>query len=96
MWEIAENVHRSELTALERSKHFAEWLRLGDKLAQVEPFLGGRENEGGVRKAARELSLEKEDARRAVIVDRIAPDAKEAAREVGLDDNRYARRDPGF
>jgi ParB family transcriptional regulator, chromosome partitioning protein len=28
LWEIAENLHRSELTAAERSKHIAEWIRL--------------------------------------------------------------------
>lgn len=40
MWEITENVHRSELKALERPEHVAEWVRLADKLAQVEPVLG--------------------------------------------------------
>jgi ParB-like chromosome segregation protein Spo0J len=28
MWEIAENLHRAELTALERSEQLAEWIRL--------------------------------------------------------------------
>ncbi len=28
LWEIAENLHRAELTVLERSQHLAEWIRL--------------------------------------------------------------------
>src|SRR5215831_17116034 len=28
MWEIAENLHRAELTVLERSEQTAEWMRL--------------------------------------------------------------------
>lgn len=31
LWEIAENLHRSELTVLERSQHIAEWIRLTEK-----------------------------------------------------------------
>jgi hypothetical protein len=30
MCEIAENLHRADLTALERDKHVAEWIRLAD------------------------------------------------------------------
>ena len=90
MWEIAENLHRSDLTALERSEHIAEWIRLSDKLAQTVPVLGGRGNEGGVRAAARGLGVERMDANRSVKVASLSPEAKEAAREVGLDDNRTA------
>src|SRR4051794_4547982 len=28
MWEIAENLHRADLTALEHDEHVAEWIRL--------------------------------------------------------------------
>ena len=38
--EIAENLHRADLTALERDEHIAEWIRLADlqsaQLAQIE------------------------------------------------------------
>lgn len=53
LWEIAENLHRADLTALERAEHVAEWVRIteakqakdaaeglllgADKLAQVAP-----------------------------------------------------------
>jgi ParB/RepB/Spo0J family partition protein len=51
MWEISENLHRSELTALEHDLHLAEWIRLkGEKLkAQLAPsreHTGGRPNQG--------------------------------------------------
>jgi hypothetical protein len=34
LWEIAENLHRAELTALERSEQIAEWIRLCEKRIQ--------------------------------------------------------------
>lgn len=102
-WEIAENLHRAELTALERSEHVAEWVRLTEEVqsaqlvsAQLEPKLSqrGRKGEGrpasGIRAAARELGIEKEDARRAVKVASLTEEAKETARELRLDDNRSA------
>lgn len=98
--EIIENLHRSELTVLER----AEWtaalagLCAREKAGQVDPvFRGGRGNEGGVREAAREIKKadETEEAarsrvRRAIEVAAIAPAAREAARAAKLDDNQSA------
>jgi ParB-like chromosome segregation protein Spo0J len=103
-WEIAENLHRAELTELERSNHIAEWIRLAEEdrkepesvLAQLGPKLSarGREHEGrpasGVRAAARDLGIERHHAQRSVKIAAIAPAAKEAARELGLDDNQSA------
>jgi ParB/RepB/Spo0J family partition protein len=40
LWEIAENLHRAELTALERSEQIAEWVKLCDERiqpAQIAP-----------------------------------------------------------
>jgi ParB family transcriptional regulator, chromosome partitioning protein len=50
---------------------------------------GGRP-ESGIRAAARELGVGKDEAHRAVKVDSIIPAAKEAAREAGLDRNHSA------
>jgi len=95
----AENLHRAELTALERSEHVAELIRLAEKkkpdasekLSQVATVSkGGRGNQEGVRAAARELNIDKDDAHRAVKVANLSHAAKEAARETGLDDNRSA------
>ncbi|MEM6461665.1 MAG: ParB N-terminal domain-containing protein, partial [Pseudomonadota bacterium] len=148
MWEISENLHRAELTALERSEQIARWLELskartasqsgtqteGDKLFQPETVsnveaqnatvsqLATRDNEsqsdaanklsqvetvslqvatkpqggrpeGGNRAAARELGIETTDAHRATKVASLTDEAKEAAVEVGLDDNRSALLD---
>jgi hypothetical protein len=42
LWEIAENLHRAELSTLERSDQIAEWVRLAEeKVAQLAPPLGG-------------------------------------------------------
>ena len=91
MWEIAENLHRAELTVLERDEQIAEWVRLSETVsAQLEPKPQGGRPEGGTRAAARELGIEKEDARRATKVAGLTQEAKDAAREVGLDDNRSA------
>ena len=102
MWEIAENLHRAELTALERDEQVAEWIRLAEqraadikasaddnKLSQVATVSkGGRGNEGGVRAAARELGIDKDDAHRALKVAGLSKEAKQTARETGLANNR--------
>jgi len=46
--EITENLHRAELTALERSNMVEEWAELtGENLRQVVAVSGGRGKEGG-------------------------------------------------
>jgi ParB family chromosome partitioning protein len=92
LWEIAENLHRADLTALERDEQVARWLELSREkvLPQLVPKPDGGRPEGGVRAASRELGVNREDARRATKVASLSDDAKAAAREVGLDDNRTA------
>jgi ParB-like chromosome segregation protein Spo0J len=96
LWEISENLHRADLTVLERDEHIREWVRLTeDKLGQVGPLSSGRGHEGGVRKAARELPIpgkteeaRRHNARRAVKIGDLTDDAKAAARVHGIDDNQ--------
>jgi ParB-like chromosome segregation protein Spo0J len=90
--EIAENLHRSELTALERDTQIGRWAELtAAKASQVETPLGGAQpSEKGVRKVAKDLGLDKSDVQRAVKVASISSEAKRAARAAGLDDNRTA------
>lgn len=98
MWEIAENLHRAELTALERDEHVSEWIRLADiksvevSVQSAQKPQGGRP-ESGISKASRELNIERSDASRAVKVASLTNEAKEAARDAGLDDNRSALLD---
>ncbi len=37
MWEIAENLHRAELTALERDEQIAKWLELAEARVSSQP-----------------------------------------------------------
>jgi len=95
LWEIAENLDRSELTQLERKEHIAEWVRLTEeenKPSQVETISrkGGRGNESGINQAARILGVNKHEAHRSAQVAALAPEAKEAARDLHLDDNQSA------
>ena len=90
--EIAENLHRNELTALDRDDLIAEWIRLiAEKVSQLETPLGGHQPATkGIRAAERELGISKADASRAVKVASLSPEAKAVATEVGLDNNRTA------
>jgi ParB/RepB/Spo0J family partition protein len=102
-WEIAENLYRADLTALEEAEHIAAWVRL---IAEREPVSrqnvakpkGGRP-EGAITKAARELPIKgkTQKARRKRIergleVASMSPEAASAVRESGLDGNRTALR----
>lgn len=86
MWEIAENLHRAELTKLERSDQIAEWVKLSSQVA-TKAETGGRP-ESGERRASRELGLDKDQVNRAVHIASLTPEAKEAAQNAGIDDNQ--------
>lgn len=88
MWEIAENLHRSDLSDVERSSHIVEWMRLASKPGQLAHVSGGRGKQGGVSHAARELGIERTEARRAEKIDAIGDDAKAVAAELGFDSNQ--------
>lgn len=91
LWEIAENLHRAELTVLERDEQVALWVKLNaEKRAQPVQVSGGRGKQGGFSAVERDLGVGRMDASRAVKVAGLSDEAKEAAREVGLDDNRAA------
>jgi len=59
-------------------------------LGQVNPKPKGGRPKGGVRAGARELGIERMEARRATKIASISPDVKEAARSAGLDNNQTA------
>ena len=62
LWEIAENLHRSDLTAQERAEQIAQWVRLTEQKgvsAQLAPKPQGGRPESGVSQAARTLKVPK-------------------------------------
>lgn len=94
MWEISENLDRAELVQLDRDEQVTEWIALAGRREGVsfqhETKPKGGRPKSGVRAAARELGIESVDAHRAVKVAGLSPEAKVAAREAGLDNNRTA------
>jgi ParB family transcriptional regulator, chromosome partitioning protein len=95
-WEIAENLHRADLTELQRKEEIAEWIAITEAeqnegvLSQIEPKPRGGRPESGVRAAARELGVERNEAQRAVKVASISERAKQAAVDAKLDNNQAA------
>jgi CO dehydrogenase/acetyl-CoA synthase gamma subunit (corrinoid Fe-S protein) len=92
MWEISDNLQRAELTKLERSDQIAEWVKLCDEKrekvsSQVQSKAQGGSPEQAERTAARELGLDKDEVNRSVKIASITPEAKEAAIDVGIDNN---------
>lgn len=83
MWEIAENLHRAELTKLERAEQIDEWRTL---MAQVGP--SNHPAERGIRKAAEALGVSRQEVERSASIASITPEAKEAAQEAGFADNQ--------
>jgi hypothetical protein len=92
MWEISKNLQMAELTKLERSDQIAEWVKLCDEerekvSSQLETKPAGGSPEEGKRTAARELGLDNDEVNRSVKIASITPEAKEAAIDVGIDNN---------
>lgn len=92
MWEIAENLHRAELTKLQRSDNIAEWVHLCDEQrargVSVQNEQKPGRPESGVSAASRELGIDRVEAQRAVQIASLTDEAKEAAEEAGIDDNQ--------
>lgn len=90
LWEIAENLHRAELTKLERDDNIAEWLKITEQrmLANCQQSKPGPKS--AIRAASDEIGVEQSSAHRALKVASLSDEAKEVARETGLDNNRTA------
>lgn len=88
---IAENLHRAELSVLQRDQQIARWVELNtEKVSQLATPGGDQPNYIGVRAAERELGIKRDDASRAVKVASLSAEAKTVARNIGLDNNRSA------
>ena len=89
LWEIAENLHRSDLTFLERKEHEARWHELSEikraaKEANEQPSPtrtpvakhGHAQSQSGISASARELGIPKSTLHAAVQIAAIDPEAK--------------------
>jgi hypothetical protein len=86
LWEITENLHRAELTVLERSEQIEEWRVLtNQRVVQVAHPSGGEQpTQAGVSETARNLGIGRREIQRSSRIASIAPEARQAAREAGL------------
>jgi ParB family transcriptional regulator, chromosome partitioning protein len=128
LWSISENLHRTELTALQRSEQIAEFSKLtkerleaqkdasaDQSWARPDPVkqyvkMGGKmpraeqariseqvaqkmprgRPEGGDSFAARQLSITREEVRRAETIAALPSEVKARAADLGFDDNQSA------
>ena len=94
LWQLAENLHRAELTALERAENEAEWIRLteekNDGPSWADIPRGRGQPQGGINAATRELGITRQEGQRAAKIASLSAEAKETARQAGLDDNQAA------
>src|SRR6516165_7906104 len=105
LWEIAENLHRAELTALERAEHISLWIRLrgergegrpcghaDDKLGQVGP-VSELDKAAGRNASCRDAAWRGRPQHRVSIIRRNpAADLLQAQRRVTIDSNQGCRR----
>lgn len=102
--EIAENLHRRELTALERNKLLAQWMEIVGQRKEAEPLprevraavlkdgrkRGPQHMPSGIKQVARNLGVPETNLRQASRIAKLSPEAQEAAVEHKLDDNQSA------
>jgi hypothetical protein len=90
--EIIENLHRGELSKLERAEHVAAYARLiqeeAAQLGQVSS--GGRGRKGGDAEVGRRVGISRQEIQRAKLIAAMSDAAKSEARAAGLDDNQEA------
>jgi ParB-like nuclease domain len=93
--EIAENLHRGELTKLDRDRQLARYIRLceAEVTAPEGPKPKGGRPEGGVRAAARELNIPKTTAQKAITTESITAPAAAAIADLGLANSPSAYRE---
>lgn len=92
MWEISENLHRAELSELEKNKLIDEWRRLtGVKVRQLAAPLGGAQpRDDGIRETARQLGIDEREVRRARQLSSLSEEAQKTACDLGLNNNKSA------
>jgi hypothetical protein len=87
LWRLSENLHRRQLSSLERSVAIAEWTQ-ETKPGQHDQVTGGRGRQGGLSQTARDLRLPRSALRRASKIATLTPAARAAAKQAGISDNQ--------
>jgi len=98
MWEIAENVHRSDINELQRAMLIGRWVKLQkrkekrDRGGAAPPLVGGLQpHDRGVKATARTLGMSPRSARRAInITEHLTKPALREAERLGLLNNQRA------
>jgi ParB/RepB/Spo0J family partition protein len=87
LWEIAENLHRAELSNLQRAEAIEEWRTITERQVRngSAPSGGVQPSEAGVRKTAEALGVDEKTVRNAEKIAAITPEAKAAAVGAGVD-----------
>lgn len=93
LWEIAENLHRAELSPVDRAEHIDEWRRLtADKGRQVDTPLGGHQpHDKGFKKTAETLGVSEPSIRRAEKIASLPQDVRDQARAEGWTQDRLLK-----
>ena len=84
-----ENLHRADLTVLERAERIDEWRKLIRKKAAQVGRPGGRQpKEAGIAKTAKQWGFSRAEVGRAQKIAAILPEVKTAAEKAGLANNQ--------
>ena len=93
IWQLMENLYRGDLTPLQRAEHVAELVQLvrdSEKGGQVAHPGGQQPHDRGISRAAKILGFTREEVRRSELIVGISEEAKEKAKEKGLDKKQSA------
>jgi ParB/RepB/Spo0J family partition protein len=89
----SENLHRAELTALQRAIYIKKWeelLRKRDSKNRAAPKGGRQPGDKGLSKTAKQLGTSREAIRRSRAVASLSPKIQKVAKAKRLDDNERA------
>ena len=93
LWEIAENLHRADLSPEERRQQIAEWVRLVAEKGVAEPHPSGgtQPHEKAISRAAKEFGMDRSTVSRAVAAESLTDVAKVEADRLGLNTRDRAK-----
>jgi hypothetical protein len=94
MREITENLHRSDLTTLERAEQIEEWRVLMEANPNAQVAHSGGKPQRGISQAAKELGTTRREVERAEKIAKITPEAKEEVARALVDSRAYRRPTP--